>query len=287
MEELAGFGMKNSLTLPSLANKYFKSLRDENDEAIYTYNDEYMRLFVRKCIKGGRCSSYNQYYISSISDEVFNIISQELNVKGNMCEILEKYFEHSNKQTKIIESESDSQFKDYRDNDEEETTEHINKELNKLPIHKKLQKPNLNDVMMDFNATSPYPSAMWDEDSVYPKVETGLAFKPDKNDVYVEAFNVKIFNQNGNESAILTIKYYNPPGLIFQHLPVKEKVKKIEVNRMRNGYIIDTLTSVDIQEIVKIGGKVVEIYEGVIYREDFKISPFSKVIEKFFALRQK
>ena len=56
---------------------------------------------------------------------------------------------------------------------------------------------------------------------------------------------------------------------------------------MRNGYIIDTLTSVDIQEIVKIGGKVVEIYEGVIYRKNFKVSPFRKVIEKLFALRQK
>ena len=34
---------------------------------------------------------------------------------------------------------------------------------------------------------------------------------------------------------------------------------------MRKGYIIDTLTSVDIREIVKTGGKVIEIYEGVIY----------------------
>ena len=56
---------------------------------------------------------------------------------------------------------------------------------------------------------------------------------------------------------------------------------------MRNRYIIDTLTSVDIQEIVKIGGQVNEIYEGVIYRENFKISSFRKVIENLFALRQK
>ena len=55
---------------------------------------------------------------------------------------------------------------------------------------------------------------------------------------------------------------------------------------MRNGYIIDTLTSVDIQEILKIGGKVIQIYEGVLYRENFKISPFRKVIEKLFALRK-
>ena len=55
---------------------------------------------------------------------------------------------------------------------------------------------------------------------------------------------------------------------------------------MRNGYIIDTLTSVDIQEIVEIGGKLIEIYEGVVYRQNFKLSPFRNVIDKLFALRQ-
>ena len=60
MEELTGFGMKNSLTLPSLANKSFNSLRDESVEPIYTYNDEFMRHFVRQSIKSGRCSALNQ-----------------------------------------------------------------------------------------------------------------------------------------------------------------------------------------------------------------------------------
>ena len=80
MEKLTEFGMKISLTLPSLANKSFNSLRDENDEAIYTYTDPFMRNFVRKAIKGGRCNALNQHYKSEISAEVFNIISKELNV---------------------------------------------------------------------------------------------------------------------------------------------------------------------------------------------------------------
>ena len=79
--------------------------------------------------------------------------------------------------------------------------------------------------MMDFDATSLYP-AMWDEKSIYPKKETGFAFKPHMNDSYVEAFNNQTFNQDGNERTFLKIKYYNPPDLIFQHLPIKEKVKK-------------------------------------------------------------
>ena len=37
MEELSNFGMKNSLTLPSLANKNFINLRDENDPKLYLY----------------------------------------------------------------------------------------------------------------------------------------------------------------------------------------------------------------------------------------------------------
>ena len=133
-----------------------------------------------------------------------------------------------------------------------------------LAIYKELSKLDSNKTQMDFDANSPNLSEMWDEDSVYPKLEIGFPFKPDMNDVNVEAFNNQTFNQNGDESAILTIKYYNPPDLIFQHLSVKEKVLKIEVNRRRNGCIIDTIISVDIQEIVEIGGKVIEIYEGLI-----------------------
>ena len=118
MEEITGFGIKNSLTLPSLANKYFNSLRDENDEPIYIYTDPFMRNFVRKSIKGGRCNAFNQHYKCEISDEVFNIISKELNVNGNICEILEKYFKFLNKYEKQIAKELDSKYDDYRDIDQ-------------------------------------------------------------------------------------------------------------------------------------------------------------------------
>ena len=126
--------------MPSFANKHFNSLRDESDEPIYTYNDEFKRHFVRQSIKGGRCLALNQYYKSNNSDEVFNSISKELDINGNVCEILEKYFDYTNKHRKKIENDFNSQFNDYRENDEEARTEHINKELNKLPIHKNLKK---------------------------------------------------------------------------------------------------------------------------------------------------
>ena len=133
-----------------------------------------------------------------------------------------------------------------------------------LSIQKELSKLDLKKIQMDFDATYLYPSATWDENSVYPKIETGYAFQPHVDDVFVNEFNIQTFNQDDNESGILRLKYYNPPDLLFQHLPVKENVKNIAVNRLRIGFIIDTLKAVDICEIVKIGGKVIQIYEGVI-----------------------
>ena len=60
MEKLTRFRMNKSTTLPSLIYKYFNCLRNENDETIYTYNDEHMRCFVRQSIKDGRCTALNQ-----------------------------------------------------------------------------------------------------------------------------------------------------------------------------------------------------------------------------------
>ena len=76
---------------------------------------------------------------------------------------------------------------------------------------------------------------MWDENnenSIYPRIETGYAFTEDMNDELVEKFNTGKFNQG---SVILKNKYYNPKVIIVQHLPGKEREKKIENNRMRNG----------------------------------------------------
>ena len=61
----------------------------------------------------------------------------------------------------------------------------------------------------------------------------------------------------------------------------------MNVNQLQIAYIIDTLTSVDIQEIFNFGGKVIEIYEGVFYREKFKILTFRKFFHNLFALRPK
>ena len=64
MEEITGFSMKDFLSLPGLGLKYFNCLRTEEDEPIYTFNDKYMRHFVRQAAYGGRVCAFNEYYKS-------------------------------------------------------------------------------------------------------------------------------------------------------------------------------------------------------------------------------
>ena len=114
---------------------------------------------------------------------------------------------------------------------------------------------------------------MSDEKSIYPRIETGYVFSPDMNDELVEKFNTQTFTQG---SAVIKIKYFNTKNLIVQHLPIKERVKRIEINRMRNGYLVDVLTSVDLQEIVKVVGKAIEIYEDVFIVKSLKYPNLKK-----------
>ena len=61
---------------------------------------------------------------------------------------------------------------------------------------------------------------MWDEKSIYPRIETGSACTQYMNGELEEKFKPGNFTQ---ASANSKIKYYNPKKLIVQHLPVKEK----------------------------------------------------------------
>ena len=284
MEEITGVRLNDCLSLPCLGWKYFESLGTEEDEPKNNYNDKYMRHFVRRSIKGGRVCAFNQNYKSKKCDDILKIITEELYVKGIIYDNKEVYLEYKSKYLKIYEKQYESKFNDYRDEDVEEEENYINEKLGQLPIHQFIKQIKLSELLWDYDANSLYPSTMWGENSTYPRIETGYAFTKAMNYELVEKFNNQTFTRG---SAILKIKYYNPKKLFVQHLPVKEREKKIEINRMRNGYIIETLTSVDIQEIVKIGRKVIQFYEGVIYRDNFKVSPFRNVIDKFFASKQK
>ena len=60
MQYFRGFSRKDCLSVPGLGLKYFNSLGSEEDKPLYTYNDKYMRWFVRQTAYGGRVCASNR-----------------------------------------------------------------------------------------------------------------------------------------------------------------------------------------------------------------------------------
>ena len=203
MEEITGFSMKDCLSLPGLGLKYFNSLRTEEDEPIYTYNDNYMRWFVRQAAYDGRVCAFNQYYKSKSCDDILKIISEEIIVKGSVYDKIEAYMKYKNEHFKIFEKEYENHFSDYRNENIEEKEKYINEKLSDHPIHQLIKQFKKIELLWGYVCVSLYPSAMWNPKSIYPKIETGYAFTPDMNDEVVEKFNTQTFTQG---SAILKIK---------------------------------------------------------------------------------
>ena len=121
-------------------------------------------------------------------------------------------------------------------------------------------------------------------------METAYPCKNYMNESICTLFNSGRWNEV-NRSAFLTVKYHNPENLVFQHLPIKEKIKNPyknnrleEINRMRNGIIIDTLTSVDIVEIVKCGGVILEVFEGF-FCLNLNFNPYTEFVTDMFEKR--
>ena len=64
-----------------------------------------MRWFVLQSIKGGRVCAFNQCYRSKVCDEVSKILSEKLNVKRIVYDIIGAYMKYKNGQLKIFKQE--------------------------------------------------------------------------------------------------------------------------------------------------------------------------------------
>ena len=53
---------------------------------------------------------------------------------------------------------------------------------------------------------------------------------------------------------------------------------------MRNGIVVDTLTSIDIVEIVKPGGVVLDVYEGF-FCHNLEFNPYTEFVTDMFEKR--
>ncbi|ESO98469.1 hypothetical protein LOTGIDRAFT_174280 [Lottia gigantea] len=269
-KEVVNQNMSNNLTAPSLSLKgwYYlyhydkemveeewyettrmvaKHTEKENIEKVYSHTNPFIRNFIRRSIKGGRVSANRKSFETNKMDEI--------------CNVLKEYISQT-RSNNIIDL-----FKEYSASTKDKTEVHLR--LKKIECTK----------LMAFDATGLYASAMSDLDSEYPRAESGRPFLPEKEKEFVKLFNKQKFRPR---TAILTVWFDYPKNMFFQPIPAKDKItftnkegKKETGNkiRFRNGFCHDVLTSVDIQEIVKAGGRIIRILDGIVYEENFKTPP--------------
>ena len=60
-------------------------------------------------------------------------------------------------------------------------------------MHQLIKQIELDELLWDFDAVSLYPSALWDDKSICPKIEPGHAFTEDMNDELVQKLILKLF----------------------------------------------------------------------------------------------
>ena len=166
----------------------------------------------------------------------------------------------------------------------------LDKKLGEMEISREIQKIYLNDLLVSYDFNSLYSSAQIDINSYWPKIEIAYSFKKYKSDAFCSLLNSGRLNEL-NRSAFLTVKHHNPENSVFLHLSVKEKIKNPyknnrleEVNRMRNGIIIDSLTSADFVEIVKCGAVGLKVFERF-FCHNLEYNPYTEFVTDMFEKR--
>ena len=237
----------NNLTAPALTLKGWYHLY--KGEKVYSHVDPFIRHYVRRSVKGGRVSA--------------NIIKFKSDKLDEICKVLQHHLDTTD--SDIIEL-----FKKYK-----ESNVDLKEELKKISCSK----------LMAFDANGLYASAMCDGE--YPKTESARAITEYEQEEFVKLFNKQQFRPR---CAILSVWFEYPTNMFFQPIPAKDKItytviengksqtKSGDKIRFRNGFCNDVLTSVDIQEIVRAGGKVIKILDGIVYEENFKTPPFKDYI---------
>jgi hypothetical protein len=305
MMNLVGQNMQSCISSPQLTLKgWFTSLGPEYK--IYSHRNKYIRNFIRRTIKGGRVVAAINSFTSPLVPKIMEILrryvedgkdleSMILLMECYKRELLNPTVDIVKSETRVLEDlkQKNPKLMDIvkwcdKNKDHPVFQKDIPKKFFQLREELRGLTANSKDFMMAFDATSLYPSAMWDEESEFPDITSAKHFKNSEEKEILDLFNSQQFRP---KTGFFRVRYFNPPELFLQHLPVKETVindgKKIQMSRFRNGYIEDFLNSVDIQEIVRTGGTIIRIYEGFYYEKNLPKSPFRSYIENLFELRKK
>ena len=113
LQNMSGFGIEDCLTEASIGWKCFGTY-NKNQE-FYTFNDKYVRDFIRKSIKRGRVAALNKYFEPSRCEEILNTITIPLNINGiEISNIIDDYLKYINIKREEFELEFKNGEKDYQ-----------------------------------------------------------------------------------------------------------------------------------------------------------------------------
>ena len=243
--------------------------KKQSGKTFYTPRNKYFRDFTQKIVHGGRVVALNRKFVSTSFNQIVNILKKYFGKEHEISTLFEIYFRQINKVKKHYTRKYENKFDENRKINKQHFENYIKKKLSSLPISKELNNINKSDLLVSGDYDILYPSAMAHEKSTWPAIETANAINPEDSEVYCKLFNTGEW-ASLNKTGFFEVKYHNPENLILQHMAVKEDVyneaknKSEKVNRFRNGDIKQHLTSVNIEEVVKVGGVIEELYEGFI-----------------------
>ena len=168
MQKMTGFGIKDCFTDASLGWKCFGTYN--KDRKFYTFNDKYVRVFIRRSIKGGRVAALNRHFESTQCEEFLNIIEKHLKKHDiEILNIIDESLEYINIKREEFKLEFENGGNDYRKINKKELDNFLEKKLGELELSKELQKINKDDLLVSYDFNSLYPSAQ-----IYKKKKLGL-----------------------------------------------------------------------------------------------------------------
>ena len=236
-------------------------------------------------------AALNRYFESNQCEKILSIIKKRLKTNDNeISNTIDEFLKYINIEREEFKLEFENGENDYRKVIKKQLDIFLEKNQGELEISKEIQKINKDDLLVSYDFNSFYLSAHIDLNNTWPKIETAYPFEKYMSDAVGSLFNSGKWNEL-NKCAFLTVKYHNPENLVFQHLPVKEKFENPyknnrleEINRMRSGIIIDTLSSVEIVEIVKYGCIILEVFGGI-FCVDLEYNQYTEFVTDMFQKR--
>ena len=139
MQKMSGFGIKDCLTEASLRWKCFGKYNKFKE--FYTFNDKYVRSFIRNSLKGGKCGAFNKYFESNQFDEIMSTIKKHLKINDNeIANIIDESLKYINTKRDQYTLEFENGEKDYRKINKKELDKFLERKLGDINISKELQK---------------------------------------------------------------------------------------------------------------------------------------------------